>query len=165
MLRIATLLAYGATVALLACGPSDSNETLAPSSAASSPRPIAVPDEEPDDLPAQLAPGVFPLAGTDVGLPTADLEVLRAAIGDRSVIGLGESVHTSAGYNRMRVRLIRYLVEELGVRAIAMETEWGLARVATDYVETCSGSSSDATKSLLFVFQDQVPEGRLQVPI
>jgi erythromycin esterase len=104
--------------------------------------------------PTLLAPGVFALAGNDPGLPTSDLEVLRETIGDRRVVGLGESVHTSTGYYQMKARVFRYLVEVLGFRALAFETEWALARTATNYVASCKGSSREATKSLLFVWQD-----------
>ena len=45
-----------------------------------------------------LLPGVYKLAGSEPGLPTGDLEPLRKLIGKASVVGLGESIHTSGGY-------------------------------------------------------------------
>ena len=150
---VLSLIALSATTALVACGAPDSR--VSPGAGGAGAAGTAGGAAGVGGIPpAPVAPGVFPLAGTDADLPTSDLEVLRNAIGDRAVVGLGESVHTSAGYYRMKSRIVRYLVDEVGFRAIALETEWGLARVATDYVANCKGTSRAATKSFLSVFQD-----------
>src|SRR5690349_21451383 len=65
------------------------------------------------------ARAVSMLAGTDFELPDDDLAPLDGIVGDADVVGIGESVHTTGGEVRMRARLIRYLVEVLGFRAIA----------------------------------------------
>src|SRR6187399_1486940 len=66
-----------------------------------------------------LQAGVWRLDGTDPELPTADLEPLRALVGRATMVGLGESVHTSGGYYETKHRLFRYMVEKLGFRVLA----------------------------------------------
>jgi erythromycin esterase len=103
----------------------------------------------PLDLPARGTPrpqsGIWPLLGDDPALPlTHDLEPLRQMIGDADVVGLGETYHTSGGFYRMKHRLFRFLVQEMGFRAFAMETNWQAAERTTTYVQTCAGTAEQA---------------------
>jgi erythromycin esterase-like protein len=58
------------------------------------------------------------------------LEPLKGIIGKASVVGLGESIHTSGGFYRMKHRVFRFLVEKMGFRAFAIESPW----IAADQV-------------------------------
>ncbi|HEX8173400.1 MAG TPA: erythromycin esterase family protein [Thermoanaerobaculia bacterium] len=103
---------------------------------------------------APLQPRVWPLAGDDPALSsTADLAPLRSLIGNASIVALGESYHTSAGFYRMKHRLFRYLVSELGFRALAIESLWQGAERAGDYVQTCSGTPERAIADHINVWQ------------
>jgi erythromycin esterase len=97
--------------------------------------------------------GIYQLAGTDPNLPTTDLEPLRNLLDGASVVGLGESVHTSGGFYLMKDRVFRFLVETMGFRAFGFETPWDFASRATNFVETCQGTADDARKGLLGVWQ------------
>lgn len=88
--------------------------------------------------------GIYRLDGLDASLPQADLEPLRRILEGAQVVGLGETVHTSGGYYAMKHRLFRFLVEQMGFRAFAMETPWHWAQVTGRYVATCQGSVIDA---------------------
>ena len=89
--------------------------------------------------------GVWPLSGDDPTLSdTADLEPLRQLIGDATVAGFGESYHTSGGFYRMKHRIFRFLVEQMGFRAFAMETNWQGAQLATAYVQGGGGTAEQA---------------------
>ena len=105
--------------------------------------------------PPETPTGVHVLAGFSPTLPTDDLAPLAEVIGDASFVGLGESVHTSSGYNRMKGRVIRYMVEELGFRAFAFESPWLEARATAEYVATCAGGSHQALQGLLLVWRDE----------
>jgi erythromycin esterase len=101
------------------------------------------------DLPsrgtAPPASGIWPLASSDPNHPTThDLEPLRQMIGNADVVALGETYHTSGGFYRMKHRIFRFLVEELGFRAFAMETNWDPAEPAAAYVQTCAGTAEEA---------------------
>ncbi|HXT22297.1 MAG TPA: erythromycin esterase family protein [Thermoanaerobaculia bacterium] len=102
-----------------------------------------------------IQPGVWRLDGTDPELPTADLEPLRALVGKATLVGLGESVHTSGGYYETKDRLFRYLVEKLGFRVIAFETPWLDGETANAYVQSCDGDADTATAGFFGVWRSR----------
>jgi len=104
-------------------------------------------------LAAAQPPGVYPLDGTDPGLPRADLEPLRKIVGRAPIVALGEPIHTSGGFYEMKHRVFRYLVETLGFRAFAMETPWIDAERVSQYVQTCEGTPEAALRGLFTVWQ------------
>src|SRR5690349_13996770 len=84
-------------------------------------------NDEPVPLPApplEIVPGVHVLDGISPTLPYSDLQPFQAIVGDATVVALGESTHTSAGYYQAKSRLIRYMVEELGFRVVFLESSW-----------------------------------------
>ncbi len=102
-----------------------------------------------------LPAGLHRLVGTDFDLPSTDLEPLGAMIGDRWLVALGESEHTSGGYYRMKARIMRYLVETKGFRVLAIETPWGDALTTTRWPETCNGDPKEAMAGIFPVYRDQ----------
>jgi erythromycin esterase-like protein len=106
--------------------------------------------------------GIYPLAGMDPTLPTTDLEPLRDLLDGASVVGLGETIHTSGGFYIMKDRIFRFLVEKMGFRAFGFETPWDFASPATNYVETCQGTADNARKGLLGVWQSTEVRDLLQ---
>jgi len=103
----------------------------------------------------EVRPGIHRLHGVYAVLPTDDLEPVAAVIGDAPVVALGESYHTSGGFYRLKYRIFRYLVEEKGFRAFAMESPWDYAESVVEYVETCEGSPEEALKGLFGVWQSE----------
>ncbi|MES1211855.1 MAG: erythromycin esterase family protein, partial [Acidobacteriota bacterium] len=67
----------------------------------------------------------------------------------------GETVHTSGGYYVMKHRLFRFLVEEMGFRAFAIESPWQAAELTSRYVATCQGTVVDAARGLFGIWQSQ----------
>lgn len=111
--------------------------------AARPPRPVGDP----------VLPGVWRLTGNDPEGPLDDLEPLRLVIGKATVVGLGETVHTSGGYYRMKHRLFRFLVERMGFRVFAFESPWTDADQVAAYVQTCDGDPRQAIRGLFGVWQ------------
>jgi erythromycin esterase-like protein len=103
--------------------------------------------------PAPLPPGIWRLQGTDPNLPQGDLEPLRRIVGDAGFVGLGEPVHTSGGFYQAKHRVFRFLVEEMGFRALGMETPWIRADRVETYVQTCQGTARAAARGLLDIWQ------------
>jgi erythromycin esterase len=108
--------------------------------------------------PVPIPEGAVPFDGTGATLPTADLAPLWDLVGDARFIGLGESVHTSGGFYAAKHRLIRALIEEHGVRAVAIESPRNRARALDAYLNggDCDRPAREALASHIFeVFSDQ----------
>ncbi len=103
----------------------------------------------------EILPGIHTFDGIYAVLPTDDLGPVAAVVGDAPVVALGESAHTSGGFYRLKYRIFRYLVEEQGFRAFAIESPWEYADSAAAYVETCEGSPEEAIAGLYPVWQSE----------
>jgi len=104
---------------------------------------------------AEVRPGIQILHGINANLPNDDLKPLKRMIGDAPVVALGESVHTSGGYSRLKFRIFRYLVEEMGFRAFAFEVDRVSADRVEAYVQTCDGTAEAAISELYGVWQNE----------
>jgi erythromycin esterase-like protein len=100
-----------------------------------------------------VLPGIWRLHGSDPDLPNEDLEPLRRIIGRATVVGLGESFHYSGGFYEMKHRLFRYLVEEMGFRAFAIESDWTGAELTAQYVQSCAGTAEESLRRHIIVWQ------------
>lgn len=112
--------------------------------------------------PEPVQPGVYPLWGLEPTLPTADLEPFGEIFGSASVVALGENVHTSGGFSQVKVRLIRYLIEEHGYRVVAFETPRTDAEGANTYVQTCQGTPKEALEHIFGVWANEATAGLMQ---
>ena len=91
--------------------------------------------------PAQRwAADVHPLDRLDFETPDESLAALDGVIGDARFVGLGESMHTVGGFQRVKARIARYVIERLGFRAIALESNWEMGDTIADYVQRCEGA-------------------------
>lgn len=79
------------------------------------------------------------LTTVDPTAPLTDLVPLRRSIADASIVGLGESTHGAAELLTLKHRVLRLLVERLGVRSIAWEEDWTLGRRIDAYIRTGTG--------------------------
>ena len=80
-----------------------------------------------------------PLTTVDPDASLQDLAPLRRSIGDATVIGLGESVHGAAEEETMKHRVLRVLVEQMGVRSVAWEEDWTVGVQVDRYIRTGAG--------------------------
>ncbi len=81
----------------------------------------------------------IPLPTADPTKPLADLARLREIVGDASVVGIGPSTYGGHEQFTMTHRVIRFLVEELGFRAVATEDDWDVVLDLDRYVRTGEG--------------------------
>jgi erythromycin esterase len=72
---------------------------------------------------------------------------------EAQILALGEAVHTSDGFYSAKIRLMKYLIEFHGYRAIALETPWGRALSAQSYIQGRGGSIEDALDGLFRVWR------------
>ena len=84
-------------------------------------RPVVRPSDDPQSW---LRRNAIPIEGVDPGVSDADLQPLRQLFGESRVIALGEATHGTAEFITLKHRLIRYLVENHGVRLLLIEGLW-----------------------------------------
>jgi erythromycin esterase-like protein len=121
-LRRAPLLALLAALAACAEAPS-------PAQAVSEAPAVRAPAATAPVAAAPVAAAVRPITGDP-----DDYDEVLEAIGDQRRILLGESTHGTHEYYRERARLTERLVRERGVRAVAIEGDWGSTERVNRYV-------------------------------
>ncbi|WP_410658851.1 erythromycin esterase family protein [Amycolatopsis sp. lyj-112] len=96
-----------------------------------------------------LERAAHPLRSTEPRRDTTDLRALGGMIGNAKVVGLGEATHGSHEFFTMKERVFRYLVEEKGFRAFALELSWSAGLEIDDFVQTGKGDARDIAKRTL----------------
>lgn len=76
----------------------------------------------------------------------SDLQRLKAVLSGIDVVGLGEATHGTSEFFRLKHRLLRFLVTELGFTTLAFETPY------PGEINACINGSDDALES---AFRDQ----------
>lgn len=105
-----------------------------------------------------LQANAIPLASTEPGLDSADLEPFRAMIGDARVVTLGEVTHGSHEIFQMKRRLLEYLVDNLAFSSIGFETFYADGLAINEFI---SGESDvDPTPSLSSIWCWDIEEVR-----
>ncbi|MEU7187231.1 erythromycin esterase family protein [Streptomyces sp. NPDC045470] len=70
----------------------------------------------------------------------ADLRPFGRMVGDARVVGLGEATHSSHEFFTVKHRVLRYLVEEKGFRAFALEAPWSTGLRLNAYLTSGKGN-------------------------
>lgn len=81
----------------------------------------------------------IPLSTTDPEAPMDRLSALGEWVGEATVVGIGPSTYGGHEQFTMTDRIIRFLVEEKGFRAVATEDDWDVALDLDRYVRTGEG--------------------------
>lgn len=87
----------------------------------------------------------LPLATTEPDSGLADLEPLRALIGDARVVMLGEATHGSREFFQLKHRVLEFLAREMGFTILAREGNFAGNLRANDYV---AGTTTDSLAAL-----------------
>jgi erythromycin esterase len=77
----------------------------------------------------------------------------RCSIGNASIVGLGGGIHTSGGYHKIDVRLIKHLITKTDFRAIAFESNRSTVEKLNEYVTTRSIDAQAAMSGIYGQFQ------------
>jgi len=88
-------------------------------------------------------------------LPLTALTPLREIVGDAVAVGVGESAHGGRELFEIKARLLRYLVEHLGFRAIAWEYDWTLGRRVDEYVTDGVGDPRELLATAFVVWRTE----------
>ncbi|MFJ8309564.1 MULTISPECIES: erythromycin esterase family protein [unclassified Streptomyces] len=92
-----------------------------------------------------------PLRTTEPNGGPDDLKAFGHMVGGAQVVGLGEATHSSHEFFTMKHRVLRYLVENKGFRAFALETSWSSGLRIDAYLRTGEG---DPRQIMREEFQD-----------
>ena len=132
-------------IMLAGCGASD---------ASSAPPPGGAPTVGLPKLPASqvawLEAVVVPLNDDDPGQRFEDLTPLRTIIGNARVVALGEGTHGTREFFRMKDRILRFLVQEMGFTAFAIEATWPESNRIDRYVRSGVGNPDTLLSGLYF---------------
>ncbi len=114
----------------------------------------APPDPEPPPVPAEATTWIeansHPFEGSHLSLPHSDIDFLRDIVGDARIVSLGENTHGTRDFFEMKARVLRFLVEEMGFTAFAIEATWPEARRLDHYVRTGEGDPAVLLSGLYF---------------
>ncbi|WP_414945577.1 erythromycin esterase family protein [Amycolatopsis sp. cmx-11-32] len=105
---------------------------------------------DPDVITSWLRSRAIRLETLDAGGGRDDLASLAHTWDGLEVLGLGESTHGTREFFTLKHRLLEFLVLELGLRVVAMETSESAATVVDDYVRTGAGDAAAALAGLQF---------------
>jgi erythromycin esterase len=90
----------------------------------------------------------IPISTTQPGSSFADLQPLKAIIGEARLVSLGEATHGTHEFFQMKHRLVEFLVEEMGFTELAIEAYWPQADLINDYVHTGRGDIEELIAGL-----------------
>lgn len=77
-----------------------------------------------------------------------DLTFLKSVLADKRMVSLGEASHGASEYNSMKVRLVKFLHEELGYNVIAFESN--LSDTAVAYAQRHHMTTEQFMKSSIY---------------
>lgn len=131
-----------ALLSLTSCG----SDATTPVEAPADPDPPPVPAE----ATAWIERNAVPFEGSHLSLPNSDIGFLRDIVGDARVVSLGENTHGTRDFFEMKARILRFLVEEMGFDAFAIEATWPEANRLDDYVRRGEGDPAELLSGLYF---------------
>jgi erythromycin esterase len=103
-----------------------------------------------DDLPDRLDDRAVPLTTDDPEAGLDDLRPLADALDGATVVGLGEATHGTREFFRFKHRIVRFLVEERGVRLFGLESNFAETMAINDYVVRGEGDPEEALRGIYF---------------
>ena len=113
-----------------------------------------VPPAEPPSIPAEATAWIgsnsVPFDGPHLSLPHTDIAFLREVVGDARIVSLGENTHGTRDFFEMKARILRFLVEEMGFDAFAIEATWPEANRLDQYVRGGEGDPEVLLSGLYF---------------
>lgn len=92
----------------------------------------------------------IPLVSVEAGTGLADLEPLRAIIGDALIVSLGEATHGTREFFQLKHRLLEYCVCELGFTIFGIEASYPECLRVNDYVRYGTGNPAEALAGTRF---------------
>lgn len=99
---------------------------------------------------AWIKSNAIPIDTVEAGHGFADLQPLKAVIGDARIVSLGESTHGSREIFQMKHRLVEFLASELGFTIFSIEANMPEAYRVNEYVLNGSGDPKRLIRGMYF---------------
>jgi erythromycin esterase len=96
----------------------------------------------------------IPLRTLNAGSGFEDLAPLKPVLMNARIVGLGESTHGTSEFQRVKHRLLEFLVKEMGYTAFAMEAGYSETQPMNDYILHGTGNRADVLSKLGYVAWD-----------
>lgn len=103
----------------------------------------------PEEVAAWLKTNAIRLASVEANAGFDDMAPLRARLKDARIVAMGEATHGTREFQQLKVRMFRFLVENLGFTVFGLETNWPESLTVNDYV---LGGDVDPTAGLGFLW-------------
>lgn len=103
-----------------------------------------------DDITNELKKEVIPLKTVEPNDDLSDLMPLKEILKDKEIVGMGEATHGTSEFFKMKHRVFKFLVEEMGYRAFAIEANFGEGEIINDYILNGVGDEHSALNSFAF---------------
>lgn len=113
-------------------------------------QPRAEPTSANPETLAWIKRNAIPLKGVEAGKGFADMQPLKAVVGDATVVGLGEATHGTREFFQLKHRMLEFLATEMGFTVFAIEANLPEAFAVNDYVLTGKGDPAKALAGLYF---------------
>lgn len=108
--------------------------------------PALIPPRQ-EEMAAWVAETGGVLASTDAN-DTADLGKLRGIVGDARVVGFGAASYTGSEIAKIKLRMFRFLVEQMGFSALMIEAGQADVRALDEHVRTGKGKLAELLPGL-----------------
>lgn len=108
------------------------------------------PDAPPPEVTAWLKANAIPITTSRAGNGFADLQPVKALVGDARIVALGEATHGTREFFEMKHRMFEFLVREMGFTVFAIESEWAEAARLNQWVKTGQGDPHKLLTGLYF---------------
>jgi erythromycin esterase len=103
-----------------------------------------------------MAGNTWPLRTADAdGGDDRDLDAFRRIVGDARVISLGEDTHGTSEHFRMKHRLTRFMVEQMGARVFAIEANQLAVEPINRYVREGVGEVGQVMRGMFAVWNTE----------
>ncbi|HJV48824.1 MAG TPA: erythromycin esterase family protein [Geothrix sp.] len=99
---------------------------------------------------AWIKRNAIPLKGAEAGKGFADMQPLKALVGDATVVALGEATHGTREFFQLKHRMLEFLATQMGFTVFAIEANLPEAFAVNDYVLTGKGDPAKALAGLYF---------------
>ncbi len=104
---------------------------------------------------AWLRTQVVPIQSQEIGSGFADLERFGSAFDNERIVGLGEATHGTQDFDKLRNRMVEYLVSQKGYRFLVLEVDIGDAVAIDRYITQGIGTPQQVLRPLVIAWQGE----------